>query len=140
VPKIKNNVLILIVVGLLAVADIAYPLSRMFKYFAFQNLASGANDDGKKNFSASAIFEGLYLTSFTSALWIFALKFWALSIRLEMVFKRGNPDELKTFTRLLYFSGIFISIAFGLGIAISTLYYIKGKKTSQILYVLNTIF
>ena len=41
VAKIKNNVLILLVVGLLAVTDIAYPLSRMFKYLAIKHLLEG---------------------------------------------------------------------------------------------------
>lgn len=41
VPKIKNNVLILIVVGMLAVTDISYSLSRMFKHIAFQKQAAG---------------------------------------------------------------------------------------------------
>ena len=129
-PKIKNNVLILIVVGLLAVTDISYPLSRMFKHIAFKNLVENPGNEGKGNFSASAIFEGIYLTCFTSALWIFALKFWALSIRLKMVFERGNPDELKTLTRILYFSGIFISIAFGVGFAVSAEYYLKARKVT----------
>jgi hypothetical protein len=87
VPKIKNNVLILIVVGLLAVTDISYTLSRMFKHIAFQNTLDGQTSGIQGNFSASAYFEGIYDTSFTSALWIFALKFWTLSIRLKALFE-----------------------------------------------------
>jgi hypothetical protein len=103
--------------------DISYTLSRMFKHIAFKKILDGQTSGIQRNFSASAYFEGLYDTSFTSALWIFALKFWALSIRLKALFEQGNPDELKTFIRFLYLSGIFVSLSFGVGLTVSGLFY-----------------
>jgi hypothetical protein len=112
----------------------------MFKHIAFQKILDGQTSGIQRNFSASAYFEGLYDTSFTSALWIFALKFWALSIRLKALFEQGNPDELKTFIRFLYLSGIFVSLSFGVGLTVSGLFYYRGKTAAKALYVLNTVF
>jgi hypothetical protein len=139
-PRIKNNALILVVVGLLAVSDVAYPLSRMFKHTAFTRITQNLPNEATKNFKTSAYFEGLYVASFNSAMWIFALKFWTLSKRLKAVFSGGNPNELRSFTRFLYFSGITISISLGVALAVSTQFYIKGVKATNVFYTLNTAY
>jgi len=95
-PRIKNNTLILLVVGLLALVDISYPLSRMFKHMAFSCLLNKMDDEATSNFKASSYFEGIYVASFQAAIWIFALKFWVLSIRLKVVSQKGNPESLRS--------------------------------------------
>ena len=136
--RIKNNLLILLVVGLLAVVDLAYPLSRLFKHTAFVMMAKGM--DEKAAFDASACLEGIFVASFNSAVWIFSLKFWVLSMKLKTLFSRANPERLSNFIRILYTGGIFLGISLGVAFAVAGLLYPKGKTASKVFYLLSTLF
>lgn len=81
--RIKNNILILLLVGLLAVVDLTYPLFLILKHKAFVNMQEEQNST--PYFRASAVFLGVFVASFNSAIWIFSLKFWVLSKKLELI-------------------------------------------------------
>jgi len=78
------------------------------------------DDEATSNFKASSYFEGIYVASFQAAIWIFALKFWVLSIRLKVVSQKGNPESLRSIAQILYIGGIFVSTSLGIALTVST--------------------
>ena len=51
--------------------------------------------------------------------WIFAMKYWALSCQLEMLYKREDPSKLKTKFQVIFCFGLVANVIAGVVTAIS---------------------
>lgn len=64
--------LVMLIVGLMLISDLAYPTSRLIFYSAMTN--------GNENYyNTSAVLGAIFSASLNIALWLFAIKMWALS-------------------------------------------------------------
>lgn len=64
--------LVMLIVGLMLISDLAYPTSRLIFYSAMAN-------DNENYYKTSAMLGMISMASLNIALWLFAIKMWALS-------------------------------------------------------------
>jgi len=64
--------LVMVIVGLMLISDLAYPTSRLIFYSAMAN-------NNENHYNTSAMLVTIFNSSLNIALWLFAIKMWALS-------------------------------------------------------------
>ena len=76
--QIRCGKLVSLLIILLLVSDVMYPISRTFFYVAYTN-------NVEAYFTVSAVTGGLQQSAFSVAIWIFAIKMWALALNFNEV-------------------------------------------------------
>ena len=104
------------IVTLLMIGNFAYPTSRFFFYGAYEN-------NNELMFTISAIFGGVFASCFNVALWLFAIKMWALAQNVITLQNGDDPNANDRKRIILYRSGIVLNGFCGVFCAIAAIYY-----------------
>lgn len=104
------------IVTLMMVGNFAYPTSRFFFYGGYEN-------NSEIMFTICAIFAGVSATCFNVALWLFAIKMWALAQNVITLQNGGDPNANDRKRIILYRSGIVLNTFCGVFTTLALIFY-----------------
>jgi len=74
----------------------------------------------------AAVLAAIFIASFNIALWLFAIKMWALSQTVVSIQTNQDPLKKDTLLKATYYTGIVLNALAGVFIGISEVHY-KNK-------------
>jgi type IV secretory pathway TrbD component len=95
------------------ISDLVYPTSRLYFYSALKQ------DDKTSLFNMSAALTAIYIATLNLALWLFAIKMWALSQTVVSIQTNQDPLKKDTLLKAIYYTGIVLNALAGVFMGIS---------------------